>query len=124
MAELDQASSVRHSGTTPQDSHRRGRPFRLLHGTVYFEGAENSRVVMARLIIFSLSLQAVEPTTIDIFEKYPVPFGLARFGVAPDHPEASADNPHDPRRPVSTAFRQRLSSPLPLRLGEKLHRSI
>lgn len=25
--------------------------------------------------------------TVDMFEKLPVPFGLARFGVAPDHPE-------------------------------------
>ncbi|OQV18152.1 NADPH:adrenodoxin oxidoreductase, mitochondrial [Hypsibius exemplaris] len=24
---------------------------------------------------------------VDMFEKYPVPFGLVRFGVAPDHPE-------------------------------------
>ena len=24
---------------------------------------------------------------IDIYEKFPVPFGLVRFGVAPDHPE-------------------------------------
>lgn len=23
----------------------------------------------------------------DIFDKLPVPFGLVRFGVAPDHPE-------------------------------------
>jgi len=24
---------------------------------------------------------------VDIFDKLPVPFGLVRFGVAPDHPE-------------------------------------
>jgi adrenodoxin-NADP+ reductase len=24
---------------------------------------------------------------VDIFEKLPVPFGLVRYGVAPDHPE-------------------------------------
>ncbi len=24
---------------------------------------------------------------VDIFEKLPLPFGLIRFGVAPDHPE-------------------------------------
>lgn len=24
---------------------------------------------------------------VDMFEKLPVPFGLARYGVAPDHPE-------------------------------------
>ena len=27
------------------------------------------------------------PVTIDIIEKAPVPFGLVRYGVAPDHPE-------------------------------------
>lgn len=25
--------------------------------------------------------------TVDILEKLPVPFGLVRYGVAPDHPE-------------------------------------
>ena len=25
--------------------------------------------------------------SVDIFEKAPVPFGLVRYGVAPDHPE-------------------------------------
>lgn len=24
---------------------------------------------------------------VDMYEKLPVPFGLARYGVAPDHPE-------------------------------------
>ena len=24
---------------------------------------------------------------VDVYEKLPVPFGLARFGIAPDHPE-------------------------------------
>lgn len=24
---------------------------------------------------------------VDIYERLPVPFGLVRFGVAPDHPE-------------------------------------
>jgi len=40
---------------------------------------------------------------IDILEKLPIPFGLVRFGVAPDHPEVknvintfhkTATNPH------------------------------
>lgn len=26
---------------------------------------------------------------VDVFERLPVPFGLVRFGVAPDHPEVS-----------------------------------
>ena len=28
-----------------------------------------------------------ENALIDIYDKLPVPFGLVRFGVAPDHPE-------------------------------------
>ena len=27
----------------------------------------------------------------DIYERLPVPFGLVRFGVAPDHPEVKVD---------------------------------
>ncbi|CAF3848371.1 unnamed protein product [Rotaria magnacalcarata] len=34
-----------------------------------------------------LKLSQTIPTTIDIIEKAPVPFGLVRYGVAPDHPE-------------------------------------
>ncbi|KAK7788799.1 hypothetical protein R5R35_010910 [Gryllus longicercus] len=32
-------------------------------------------------------LKALPKVQIDIFERLPVPFGLVRFGVAPDHPE-------------------------------------
>ena len=28
-----------------------------------------------------------EDLKVDMFEKLPVPFGLSRYGVAPDHPE-------------------------------------
>ncbi|CAF1027749.1 unnamed protein product [Rotaria sp. Silwood1] len=34
-----------------------------------------------------LKLRQTVPATIDIIEKAPVPFGLIRYGVAPDHPE-------------------------------------
>ncbi|CAF0955052.1 unnamed protein product [Adineta ricciae] len=34
-----------------------------------------------------LKLRQSLPVTIDILEKAPVPFGLVRYGVAPDHPE-------------------------------------
>ena len=29
---------------------------------------------------------------VDMYEKLPVPFGLARFGVAPDHPEVKVSH--------------------------------
>lgn len=32
-------------------------------------------------------LQHHDLVQVDIYEKLPVPFGLVRFGVAPDHPE-------------------------------------
>lgn len=32
-------------------------------------------------------LSSIENATIDMYESLPVPFGLVRFGVAPDHPE-------------------------------------
>lgn len=31
--------------------------------------------------------QARQDAAVDIYERLPVPFGLVRFGVAPDHPE-------------------------------------
>lgn len=32
-------------------------------------------------------LSSIENAIIDMYESLPVPFGLVRFGVAPDHPE-------------------------------------
>lgn len=32
-------------------------------------------------------LQKSSDARVDMFEKLPVPFGLVRYGVAPDHPE-------------------------------------
>lgn len=32
-------------------------------------------------------LGKLEDAVVDMYEKLPVPFGLARYGVAPDHPE-------------------------------------
>ena len=34
-----------------------------------------------------LKFRPKSPLTVDIIEKAPVPFGLVRYGVAPDHPE-------------------------------------
>ena len=32
-------------------------------------------------------MQRIERVSIDMYEQLPAPFGLVRFGVAPDHPE-------------------------------------
>lgn len=34
-----------------------------------------------------IDFQGHPKVLVDIYEKLPVPFGLVRFGVAPDHPE-------------------------------------
>jgi hypothetical protein len=40
------------------------------------------------LLLFSI--QKSPDVHVDIIERLPVPFGLVRFGVAPDHPEVRA----------------------------------
>ena len=32
-------------------------------------------------------MSKIEDAVVDMYERLPVPFGLVRFGVAPDHPE-------------------------------------
>ena len=32
-------------------------------------------------------MQGIENAVVDMYDRLPVPFGLVRFGVAPDHPE-------------------------------------
>lgn len=56
-----------------------GRPYRV--GVI--GGGPAGFYAASRL----LSLPGSEATTVDLFELLPIPFGLARFGVAPDHPE-------------------------------------
>lgn len=46
-----------------------------------------SPIVCFRLIISLYHFQARQDAAVDIYERLPVPFGLVRFGVAPDHPE-------------------------------------
>ena len=41
----------------------------------------------AMSITSSLDFQRHPEVHVDIVERLPVPFGLVRFGVAPDHPE-------------------------------------
>ncbi|KAI9789171.1 MAG: NADPH-adrenodoxin reductase [Peltula sp. TS41687] len=40
-------------------------------------------------------LSKLEDAIVDMYEKLPVPFGLVRFGVAPDHPEVKGKNCQD-----------------------------
>jgi len=38
-------------------------------------------------------LQSHDKAVVDVYERLPVPFGLARFGIAPDHPETKVRQP-------------------------------
>lgn len=54
-----------------------GRPFRLAVIGSGPAGFYTAYKVMAK----------IENAKVDMYERLPVPFGLVRFGVAPDHPE-------------------------------------
>src|ERR1700761_8292527 len=41
-------------------------------------------------------MRQIPRTRIDMYEQLPVPFGLVRFGVAPDHPEVKVRAPKLP----------------------------
>ena len=44
-------------------------------------------------------MQRLDHAVVDMYEQLPVPYGLVRFGVAPDHPEVKVDillSYHDP----------------------------
>lgn len=65
--------------TSPNNPSLNGRKFRLAvigSGPAGFYAA--SRI---------LSSQGSENAQVDMYEELPVPFGLVRYGVAPDHPE-------------------------------------
>lgn len=40
-------------------------------------------------------LKKLPDARIDMFESLPVPYGLVRYGVAPDHPEVKVCSPND-----------------------------
>jgi hypothetical protein len=41
-------------------------------------------------------MSKIDNAVVDMYEHLPVPFGLVRFGVAPDHPEVKVDAPSSP----------------------------
>ena len=64
-------------------------------------------------------LSKVENASVDMYEKLPVPFGLARYGVAPDHPEVKV-------RPLcyeSEDVDNQAHTIRPLELRREVHRS-
>lgn len=69
------ASSLRRYSS--ETVSRNGRPFRMAVIGSGPAGFYTAYRVMSR----------VQGAKVDMYEALPVPFGLVRFGVAPDHPE-------------------------------------
>lgn len=65
-----------------------GRPFRMAVIGSGPAGFYTAYKVMSR----------IENSVVDMYEQLPVPFGLVRFGVAPDHPEVKVSLPHGYQR--------------------------
>jgi adrenodoxin-NADP+ reductase len=63
--------------STAQTTTRNGRPFRL---AVIGSGP-------AGFYTAYRAMTKIQDAKVDMYEALPVPFGLVRFGVAPDHPE-------------------------------------
>ena len=76
--------------STAAGSARNGRPFRL---AVIGSGP-------AGFYTAYRAMSKMQNAHVDMYEALPVPFGLVRFGVAPDHPEVKVW--HDTRVCLST----------------------
>jgi len=63
---------------------RNGRPFRMAVLGSGPAGFYTAYKVMS----------TIENAVVDMYEQLPVPFGLVRYGVAPDHPEVKVRLPH------------------------------
>lgn len=72
--------STRSISTAPV-ANRSGQPFRMAIIGSGPAGFYTAYRAMAR----------IQDAKIDMYEALPVPFGLVRFGVAPDHPEVKVE---------------------------------
>lgn len=83
------SSSIRKSSTSTSSPHLANKPFRI----AIVGGGPAGFYAASRL----LSLPGSEKIKVDLFELLPTPFGLARYGVAPDHPEVKVSE----KKPLS-----------------------
>ncbi|KAK3901931.1 hypothetical protein C8A05DRAFT_34360, partial [Staphylotrichum tortipilum] len=74
---LSTTTPLRTTTTTPTPPTRDGRPLRL---AVIGSGP-------AGFYTAYRAMSKIQDIKVDMYEALPVPFGLVRFGVAPDHPE-------------------------------------
>lgn len=54
-----------------------------------------------------LSSEGSENVQVDMYEELPVPFGLVRYGVAPDHPEVKVSQRKVAKEPVMSCLREK-----------------
>lgn len=64
-------------------------------------GVYSSDIFLRQLKKLGEELGLGTKARIDLFEKLPVPFGLVRYGVAPDHPSIKFIAPHSRRRLIT-----------------------
>lgn len=77
-------SGRKHRFYTTQPPVQDGRPFRMAVIGSGPAGFYTAYKVMAK----------IDNAIVDMYEHLPVPFGLVRFGVAPDHPEVKVYQTH------------------------------
>jgi hypothetical protein len=49
-------------------------------------------------------MSRIQGAKVDMYEALPVPFGLVRFGVAPDHPEVKVQLPNHLLAPITYVY--------------------
>jgi len=76
---LGSSTSSRSASSSSSSPHLADQPHRI----AIVGGGPAGFYAASRL----LSLPGSSKLKVDLFELLPTPFGLARFGVAPDHPE-------------------------------------
>lgn len=66
--------------------HNAASSLKIKHAKVAIVGSGPAALYTAQYLLKNLAANSPgDPLTIDIYEKLPVPFGLVRYGVAPDH---------------------------------------
>lgn len=67
-------------------THHNAASLKIKHAKVAIVGSGPAALYTAQYLLKNLAANSPgDPLTIDIYEKLPVPFGLVRYGVAPDH---------------------------------------
>jgi adrenodoxin-NADP+ reductase len=89
ISRLYRASRAARSRRLSSTAARNDRPFHMAVVGSGPAGFYTAYRVMCR----------IQGAKVDMYESLPVPFGLVRFGVAPDHPEVKV-------RPVPAAYIQ------------------